>query len=202
MPAGSLTQRVRSCAGLLGTRRRNARILVIGLGNLLLRDDGVGVHAIRRLMGQESPGCQYVEVGTAVLDALHLLEEADKVLAIDALQAGGTPGTVYAARLSDIAAPISQASLHELNLLAALPLLRRQPEIFVLGVEPAVIEFGLSLSAHAEAAVPVVMAQVERMVSDWRKPWRLVHNSRHGTTPDRSPAGEGRKRTPWRRLQA
>ena len=80
----------------MGPKRRPPRILIAGLGNCLLRDDGIGVHAIRSLQQNPPPGVVVAEVGTAVLDALHLLEWAEKILAIDAMQAGGNPGTLYA----------------------------------------------------------------------------------------------------------
>ncbi len=81
----------------LRTWRSSARqrILVAGFGNLLLKDDGVGVHAIRALRQDPLPGVIAVEVGTAVLDALHLFEWAERILAIDAMQAAGPAGTIY-----------------------------------------------------------------------------------------------------------
>jgi len=154
-----------------------ARILVAGLGNLLLRDDGAGVHAVRRLQREPPRGALVVEVGTAVMDALHLLEAADKVLAIDAIEAGGIPGTVYAARAVDLGGQAVQTSLHEVNLLSALPFLKRRPEILILGVEPATIEFGMSLSPRVEAAIPEGVRHVREAVAHWRAGLGLRHNS-------------------------
>src|SRR5512139_3120116 len=107
---------------LLGcaTSLKRPRILIAGLGNILLRDDGVGVHAVRELRQDTSPGALVVEVGTAVLDALHLLEWAEAILAIDAMRAGGSPGTIYPLRVEEIAEPGPMSSLHELSLLGAL----------------------------------------------------------------------------------
>ena len=83
-------------------KSRKPRILIAGLGNYLLMDDGVGVHAILEMQQAPPPGAVVAEVGTAVLSALHLLEWADKILAIDAMQAGGAPGTVYAFGVDDV----------------------------------------------------------------------------------------------------
>jgi len=132
------------------------RVLIAGLGNLLLRDDGVGVHAIRSMGNDLPPGVLAVEVGTAVLDALHLFEEAEMVIAIDAMKAGGVPGTIYSFQLSDVAAPEVPASLHEFSLLSALGLMEgpSRPEIAILGVEPEVIDYGMELSAAVQAALP------------------------------------------------
>lgn len=77
-------------------------IIVAGLGNLLLRDDGVGVHVIKTLQKDQIQDIITVEVGCAVFDSLHLLEAADKILLIDAMEAGGSPGSVYLCDLSDI----------------------------------------------------------------------------------------------------
>ena len=154
----------------MGPKRRQPRILIAGLGNSLLQDDGVGVHAIRALQQTSLPGVIVAEVGTAVLGALHLLEWAEKILAIDAMQAGGKPGTIYGFALNDVAGPGMQASLHELNLLAALRFLPRQakPEILIVGVEPQTIDYGLDLSPAVAAALPELTREVRKIVSGWR----------------------------------
>ena len=155
---------------VMGCRNRQPRILIAGLGNLLLQDDGVGVHAVRALQGAPPPGVLVAEVGTAVLSALHLLEWADKILALDAIQAGEEPGTVYACGVEDAAAPGVQASLHELSLLNALRFLRREspPEIVIFGVEPQVIDYGLELSPAVAAALPQLIRAVREMAAQWR----------------------------------
>ena len=154
----------------MGPKPRPPRILIAGLGNYLLGDDGIGVHAVRALQQTPPPGAVLAEVGTAVLDALHLLEWADKILAIDAMQAGGTPGTIYAFGAEDAAGPGMQVSLHELNLLAALRFLPRQakPEILIVGIEPETIDYGLDLSPAVAAALPELTQEVRKIVSGWR----------------------------------
>jgi len=145
------------------------RILVAGLGNLLLRDDGVGVHAVRALQQSPPPGAIVVEVGTAVLDALHLLERVEKVLAIDAMQVGREPGTVYRCGVSDVAEEEQRVSLHEVSLLSVLHFLPagHRPEIAILGVEPGVIDYGLELSREVEAALPQVVELAKDIVERW-----------------------------------
>ncbi len=145
------------------------RILVAGLGNLLLRDDGVGVHAVRALQQSPPPGALAVEVGTAVLDALPLLERAEKVLAIDAMQAGGAPGSIYRCRVSDVAGQRERASLHEVSLLSVLHFIPadKRPEISILAVEPGTIDYGLELTPEVEAALPHVVELVKDTVKRW-----------------------------------
>jgi hydrogenase maturation protease len=97
-------------------------------------------------------------VGTAVLDSLHLLSWADKILAIDAMVAGGKPGTVYSFGGPDVEKRGIRTSLHELGLLSALRFLPRQknPEIQILGIEPETIEYGLELTSAVQKALPLV----------------------------------------------
>ena len=146
-------------------------ILVAGLGNSILMDDGIGVHATLALQDTAEPGVCAAEIGTAVLDGLHLFEWADKILAIDAMEAGGRPGDIYLIEESGLAGggPI-QASMHELSLKAALRF-TQQPvagEIVILGVEPAEIDYGLELTPPLQAALPRVATLARRIVQYWR----------------------------------
>ncbi len=150
--------------------RRRPRVLVAGLGNLLLKDDGVGVHAVRELQHEVPRGVRAVEVGTAVLDALHLIEWADCILAIDAMQADGSPGTIYRFGVEDVFEQPMKTSLHEVDLLAALGFLTsgHRPKIAVLGIEPETIGAGMDLSPSVHAALPQLVAAAKAIVSDWR----------------------------------
>ena len=158
-----------------GPKPRQPRILIAGLGNYLLRDDGIGVHAVRALQQTPPPGAVLADIGTAVLDALHLLEWADKILAIDAMQAGGPPGTLYAFGVDAVEGPGMQTSLHELNFLAALDFLprRTKPEILMVGMEPETIDYGLDLSSAVAAALPELTREVRKIVSGWRNGLRF-----------------------------
>lgn len=152
--------------------RKRPRILIAGIGNVLLMDDGVGVHAVEELKMNPPPNCLIAEVGTATFNALHLFEWADKILAIDAMQAGGSPGTLYSFTLSDIEERGPQTSLHELNLLAALRLLNRSlPETLVLGVEPETINYGLELSPSVKASLPHLVQTTKKIVAQWKRHW-------------------------------
>ncbi len=148
---------------------RRPRILIAGLGNLLLTDDGVGVHAVRRLEKAVPRGVITADVGTAVLDALHLFEWADHIVAIDAMRAGGEPGQVYRFGIDDIENPPVKPSLHDFGLRSAFEFLPgHRPEVTVIGVEPAVIDYGMSLSPAVEQALPTVLAEVTATLGRWR----------------------------------
>lgn len=151
-------------------RRKPLRILVAGLGNLLLQDDGVGVHAVRELARHRRSGVVVAEVGTALFDALHLLEWADKVLAIDAMQAGNPPGTIYLLAGDSVEQRGSLTSLHELGLHSAFTLIRRvrNPETMIIGIEPEIIDYGLQLTPSVQAGLPAVVQQAREVVNRWK----------------------------------
>ncbi len=130
------------------------RAAIAGLGNILLMDDGVGVHAVRRLRENPPAGIVLAEVGTALLDALDLFERSDFVVAIDAVRAGGPPASIYRFDIADVT-PQKGFSLHEFGIAAALQSLpdESRPHVMILGVEPAVIDYGMQLSPAVEAVL-------------------------------------------------
>ena len=141
--------------------------LVLGLGNLLLGDEGVGVHAARALRAE--PGelnAEVLDVGTALLDALPALERAGRVVVVDAVQAGGPPGSVYRIDFADVERPGVIAGLHGFDLSRALALAGRDdsPEVIVIGVEPEQIGWSLELSRPVSAAMPDVLEAVRQEV--------------------------------------
>jgi hydrogenase maturation protease len=159
--------------------RGRPRILIAGLGNVLLMDDGVGVHVVREIEKSFSPGVLAVEVGTAVLDGLHLFEWANRILAIDAMKAGGPPGTFYLSRIRDIEESGTQISLHELSLLAAFRFLpdHLRPEVILLGIEPERIDYGHDLSSTLQTRMPQLIQTVKTIAICWKKIPKIRDNS-------------------------
>jgi hydrogenase maturation protease len=147
------------------------KLLVAGVGNCLLQDDGIGVHAIRELAKTPLPNVVMAEVGTDFLGALHLFEAADLILVLDAMTAGSPPGTIYLYEDRDILETSHQVSLHELGVLASLRLspLAKKPQVVVLGIEPHTIGFGLELSPILQAALPHVLLAAREVID------KLVH---------------------------
>jgi len=150
---------------------RRPRILVAGLGNLLMGDDGVGSHACRAWRA-ERPGPHHLlvaDVGTAIYDALHLLEWADRILVIDAMLGGAPPGTLYLAEPHQLEVSGAGVSLHDLSLLGALSIMKdpRPRKVEVLGVEPAVVRLGTELSDPVAHAIPALLREARRIVACW-----------------------------------
>ncbi len=144
--------------------RDGKRILIIGVGNLLLGDEGVGVHIVEKLMKMSLPsGVEVVDGGTGGISILNLMEDADKVIIVDAVLGGGAPGEIYVVEKDRlINGKVKFFSLHELDLQSALmigkELGKLPPELVLVGVEPKNYEeFSMDLSPEVRAAVPNVI---------------------------------------------
>jgi len=141
--------------------------LILGVGNLLLRDEGVGVHVISALRDRELPDdVELWDGGTASFDLLDTLAGRRQVIIIDAIRTGSEPGTIFRFTPEDISASREQVtSLHQVGLLETLNLAEHlldsaPEEVIILGIEPKEIDWGLELSAEVEAAVLKVIELV------------------------------------------
>lgn len=149
---------------------RRPRILIAGMGNILLRDDGVGVHAVKQFPPAHDYAYRTIEVGCAVFDVLHLFDWADRILLIDAMQAGRPPGTVYRVdSLNDMTVNPQPASLHEFSVIQALEMIQKDPmpAVTIIGIEPEIIDYGLELSDVVEASLPLVWETGQEIVRKW-----------------------------------
>ena len=157
------------------------RLFVLGLGNVLLRDDGVGIQAIRALRRIHLPGMQAIEVGTAIPQALPLLEDARRLIVIDAMRAGSPPGTIYT--FSCLTQPSSVSSLHQAALNEVLDVLPERPSVYLIGVEPAIIEHGMELSAEVKKALPKIVDATRFVAAQWIRKKNLPEPFRGMTSP-------------------
>ncbi len=141
-----------------------AKVAIIGLGNILMRDEGLGVWAVRALQegGRLPPEVEVVDGGTTGLDLLPYIEGRDLVIFVDAVNFNREPG--YIGILEDRELPAFfgvKGSLHHLGLmdvLAAAQLLNRSPgEICLVGMQPYTLATGLGLSEGAQARLPAVV---------------------------------------------
>jgi len=140
------------------------RTLILGIGNLLLCDEGVGVHVARALQREQLPeNVITLEVGTAFLDALPEIELADRIIIVDAMEAGHAPGTVYRIPFEDCAKRDMLASLHGFDLSRTLFMAGREtaPEAVVIGVEPSRIDWGIDLSPKIQEMMPSIIEVVK-----------------------------------------
>jgi hydrogenase maturation protease len=152
---------------------RPGRLLVLGLGNVLCSDDGVGVMAVGALArGFEwPPDVEVLDGGTLGLALLPYLEEAEAVILVDAIRGDAAPGSFMRLEGADVAPAVEQRlSPHQVgvaDLLDGARWLDSYPDrIVLLGLVPATIELGVGCSPAVQAAIP---ALVERIVEEIRR---------------------------------
>jgi hydrogenase maturation protease len=145
---------------------RPARILVIGLGNPLMGDDGAGLAALERLRDEWeiSPDVELVDGGTWGMNLLPMIEMADAVLLLDAIANNREPGTLIELVGEEVPRGLEhKLSPHQIDLreVLALAMLRGTlpPQLAAIGVEPAVVAMGTTLSAPVAAAIPAMLAR-------------------------------------------
>lgn len=152
-------------------KERSMSILVLGMGNVLRGDDGIGVHAMRRLADEPPEGVHFLELGTSLADSFFVLERYAHVVALDAVAGGEAPGTLYWLSREDFAGLAEQRlSLHDGDLLEALDLAALRgfrPKLAVAGMEPLrVNDWSLELSAPVRAAFPAYLDMVRTHLAE------------------------------------
>ncbi len=118
------------------------KLLVMGIGNMLLTDDGVGVFAAQELLKEDlGENVTVIEAGTFTQDIFYMFEGYDAVLVLDIVHANGEPGSIYTLTESDLVDNEKQRlSIHDIDLIDSLNMAEllhgHRPKIHVLGMEP------------------------------------------------------------------
>jgi hydrogenase maturation protease len=144
------------------TEKQRAHVLIVGIGNLLLSDEGVGIHAVSCLSQQElPPDIEVLDGGTSGADLVDYLAGRVKVIVIDAASGNGPPGTIYRCKASELIGQEGSLSLHEFGLADSLHMAEQlgcAPQaVIVLGVQPATLEPGMELSPEIAAVLPHII---------------------------------------------
>ena len=151
------------------------KILVLGVGNELLSDEGIGVHAVKALGKLQLPTMVDVfEGGTDGFGLINLIIEYDRLIVIDSLKGGNEPGTLYKFNIED--APQSpdlfKTSVHQIGILEVINLsglLGKTPQTTVIGVEPKSIATGMELSPEVRQKLPRVIELVLEEIHQAKK---------------------------------
>lgn len=149
--------------------------VVLGLGNLVHSDDGVGVHAIEALQQDERvpAGVALIDGGTQGLSLLSHLEGVSRLIVVDAVDAGAVPGTVMLFEGKALRGIPGKASVHQLGfsdlmiaaeLIGAIP-----PEMVVIGMQPESTDWSVDLTPRVKAAMPKVVACVIQQLQHWEE---------------------------------
>jgi hydrogenase maturation protease len=150
-----------------------AETVVIGLGNVVLSDDGLGVHAVRRLRRCSlAKGVELIEGGTAGLLLLPHLADARRAIIVDAIDTGAPPGTLVRLPGEDWASAFSiRITPHDVglrDLLGAAQLSGAWPRELVLhGAQPASTAIGTELSAPVAAALDPLVCAIVAELAAW-----------------------------------
>ncbi len=152
------------------------RVRVIGVGNLLMGDEAVGVRVVEYLLekGGLPEGVEAIDGGTGGLKLFPYLEGADGIVVVDAFRGGGRPGSIYTFDISEVPSRTAQKlSLHEVDLREVFSLFTlmkgRRPEGRIVGIEPGRVCQGIGLTPEVEASIPkaaeVVLREVRRCMN-------------------------------------
>jgi hydrogenase maturation protease len=151
-------------------------VLVLGVGNVLMTDEGVGVHVVRRFEAEGAlpPAVRVVDGGTLGLDLLPMVADARALIVVDAVDMKEAPGTVRVLRGAELHGALGgQMSAHQIglgDLLAVGRLTGELPDrLAVVGIQPGVVDVGLEPTAACAGAIPnavaAVRAELDRLVS-------------------------------------
>lgn len=149
------------------------KLAVLGLGNLMRTDDGVGIHAIRVLSADRRlpSRVEIIEGGTLGLDLLHIIRGVTHLLVLDAVDTGAAPGTLLrfeGQQLINLPAGKSVHLVGFADLLSALKLLEDAPsEIALLGMQPESTGWGIRLSPVVDAVLNDLVEAAHAQISIW-----------------------------------
>ena len=148
------------------------KIAVIGLGSSLRRDDGIGIAILESLLNHyKHPGIDYLNFGIASFDLMHRLQDYDKALLIDGVNAGLPAGElkIFDLEQASFAEENGAISSHELNLKDIFKLtakLKIKTKIYVAGVQIKDTGFGESLSVPLKEKFEMILKQISKFIQE------------------------------------
>ena len=155
-----------------------AHTLVLGIGNTLLSDEGIGILVIEylRIRHPASPGVSYLDGGTLSFTLAGDIEDADNLIVVDAAELGDQPGVVQCMTGAGMDRFLGNAkrSVHEVGLLDLLDIARLTETLplnrALIGIQPEIIDWGEQPSAAVSRAIPVAANHVIDLIAAWHHP--------------------------------
>ena len=146
-------------------------VAVIGIGNILMADEGAGVEALK-LLGER--GCpehvELIDAGTAFFSIVSDLKDYEKLIIVDVVRGGQPPGTVYRFELDDVKGGDILISLHDIGVVDSLrmeTLVGKVPDdIVFFGIEPEKITLSIGLSSSVEKGLEHL---IDRVIEELRR---------------------------------
>ena len=141
------------------------KLLVLGVGNILMMDEGIGVHAVHEFWKEKQDYDEtlvdFIDGGTFTQDIFYLFEAYAQVLVLDIVRAGQEPGTIYSLDEDDLVKNEKQIlSLHDTDLLDSLDMAQmrgHRPALKIVGIEPEKIDWGTEMTPALVKAFPSFM---------------------------------------------
>ena len=149
-------------------------ITVLGVGNIILRDEGLGVRAVEFLQNHfEFPAeVQLIDGGTLGIELTYFLDSTDKLLIIDSINGAKSPGTIFRLEGESIKKHFSEKiSAHEVGIQDVLTSMEitghKIPETIVIGAQPFDLDAGLDLSIGMQKIFPWIVLESIKILREW-----------------------------------
>jgi hydrogenase maturation protease len=139
------------------------KLTILGVGNELLSDEGIGVHTIKKLQKIElPPEVEVIEGGTDGFGLINIITDTDYLIVIDSIKGGSEPGTIYRFNINDAPScpDVFKTSVHQIGILEVInlsQLIGKTPETVVIGIEPENISAGMDLSKKLKEKIPKII---------------------------------------------
>ena len=151
------------------------QILILGIGNPLLSDEGVGVHAIKYLENNfgQNENIQLVDGGTLSFILADIIQQSSHLIIIDAAQLSANPGTLqcFAGEQMDQFLGQCKRNVHDIGLLDLMDICRLNESLPVyramVAVQPESIDWGEELSRAVAAQLPEISKHISRLLEQW-----------------------------------
>jgi len=153
------------------------KTLILGIGNTLLSDEGIGLHVLTELQNKypDIKGVEYLDGGTLSFSLAGWIEDSDRLIVIDAANFHQSPGTVRCLHNEEMDRflGLPKRSVHEVSLLDLLDIARLteclpEPRALV-GIQAEKIDWGEFPSPVVAAAIPDAIAEIEKLLIAWKQ---------------------------------
>jgi hydrogenase maturation protease len=144
------------------------KLLVLGVGNPLMGDDGIGLVVARALQRRGITGVEIVEAGTPGFGLIDMLSSVREAVLIDAVDAGCAPGAVFWVDPAEVTARWKRQSLHQVGLgdvVSLMAVADRDTSIRIIGIQPGAIGHSDELSRELQLRLRAITGQAAEMVS-------------------------------------
>jgi hydrogenase maturation protease len=156
----------------------SGKTVILGVGNTLLRDEGVGIHVVEQLRRQcpDTPDLNFLDGGTLSFTLAAPMAEAEQLLIIDAAELHAPPGTLSLYRDAEMDAYLGSGkrrSVHEVSLIDLLAIARLTDDLpsrrALIGIQPQAVDWGESPTAEVAAAIPRACDMALELIKEWQQ---------------------------------